>query len=172
MQNSGNPSIITDTPRLLLRALTPEDAAFVLKLTTDAAFITNIGDKGLRNEDDARRFIEEGPWTAQQKPGYGQFAIELKPSGVPAGVCGLLFRENLDVTDVGFALLAEHRGRGYAFEAAYAVMEYGRSKLHLDEIVGLTSRENVSSIRILEKLGMRFDRLVKMGAKSDVLLYR
>ncbi len=73
--------MITETSRLKIRELTSEDAAFILALTNEPATIENIGDKGLRSVADAQRFISSGPWTAQQKPGYGQFAIELKHSG-------------------------------------------------------------------------------------------
>ena len=155
--------MIAQTPRLRLRELTIDDADFVLKLVNEPSFLTNIGDKGVRSLDDAREFILNGPWTGQQKPGYGQFLVELKESGDPIGVCGLLFRESLDVTDVGFAFLPDHWKRGFAYEAASAVMIYGRKELKIGKIVGLTSDDNPASIRVLEKLGMEFERVVKMS---------
>jgi len=148
---------------LRLRELKTDDAGFVLRLVNEPSFLANIGDKGVSNLDDAREFILKGPWTGQQKPGYGQFLVELKESGDPIGVCGLLFREFLDVTDVGFALLPEYWRRGFAYEAASAVMIYGHSELGIEKIVALTSEDNPASIRVLEKLGMTFERTVKMS---------
>ena len=155
--------MIVETPRLHIRELTIEDAEFVFKLVNEPSFLENIGDKGVRNLEDARQFILEGPWTSHRERGYGQFLVELKEGGDPIGVCGLLFRESLDVSDNGCAFLPQYWRRGFAFEAACAVMEYGRSTLGIETIVGLTSKDNLASIKALEKLGMKFDRMVKMS---------
>ena len=155
--------MITETPRLKIREITVDDAAFVLELTNDPIVIANIGDKGLRSLADAERFIMEGPWTFQQEPGYGQFVVELKEECIPLGVCGILFREHLKLTDVGFAFLPQYRRLGYAFEAADAVMRYGHSVLCVANIVGLTSQSNPASIKLLEKLGLRFQKTIRMS---------
>jgi ribosomal-protein-alanine N-acetyltransferase len=165
--------MIIVTSRLRIRELSIEDAEFVLRLVNEPAFIANIGDKGVRTLEDARSFISKGPWTCQEKRGYGQFLVDQKEEGDPVGICGLLFRDSLNVTDIGFAILAKHRGRGFALEAAKAVMEHGFSKLQIKEIVGLTSDANTASIRVLEKLGMKFDRVVKMSDDDPgTALYR
>jgi RimJ/RimL family protein N-acetyltransferase len=164
--------MIAETARLRIRRLTVEDAAFVLALTNEPAFLANVGDKGLRSVEDAERFLREGPWTNQPRPGHGQFAVELKETGAPVGVCGLLYRQGLDLSDIGFAVLSRYRGQGLAFEAADAVMRYGRSTLGLTQIVGLTAQSNVASIRLLEKLGLRFERMATMGdERGEVALY-
>jgi RimJ/RimL family protein N-acetyltransferase len=155
--------MIVETPRLRIRELVADDAGFVHRLLNEPSFLENIGDKGVRNLEDARGFILEGPWTSHRDRGHGQFLLELKEGGAAIGVCGLLFRESLGVSDVGFALLPEYWKHGYAIEAATAVIEYGYSSLGLDTIVGLTSEENTASIKVLEKLGMSFDRVVKMS---------
>ena len=155
--------MIVETARLRIRETTVDDAAFILRLVNEPSFLSNIGDKGVRDLVDAKRFIEEGPWRRGQRPGYGQFVVELSESGIPAGICGILYREALDVTDVGFAFLPEHWGCGYAFEAAEAVMRYGYSTLGVGKIVGLTSEENLPSIRVLKKLGMKYEQTVKMS---------
>ncbi len=165
--------MITETSRLKIRELTSEDAAFILALTNEPATIENIGDKGLRSVADAQRFISSGPWTAQQKPGYGQFAIELKHSGELIGVCGILYRIKLDLTDIGFALMPQYWRQGFAFEAASAVMDYGHNTLGISNIVGLTSKTNVASINLLKKLGMRFETMISMSddGVEDVQVY-
>lgn len=151
------PTVVTETARLRIRKLTLDDAGFVLALVNDPSFVANIGDKGLRSLDDARRFILKSPWTNQRKPGLGQFAVELKETSTPVGVCGLQFRERLSLTDIGFAFLPEHRGKGLAFEAAEAVLRYGRSTLGLERIVGRALKENSASIKLLERLGMKLE---------------
>ena len=160
---STEPTITLETARLRLRELTLEDAEFVHRLVNEPSFLSNIGDKGVKTLDDARRFILDGPWTNQDKPGHAQLVVELKQDRTPIGVCGLLYRESLDVSDVGFAILPEHWRRGYAAEAAAAVLDHGRTKLGLRRIVGLTTHDNVGSIAVLEKLGMRFEGTVTMS---------
>jgi RimJ/RimL family protein N-acetyltransferase len=155
--------MIAETPRLLIRELTADDAEFILGLVSEPSFLEHIGDKGVRNLEDAREFILEGPWSSHRERGYGQFLVELKDGGVPIGVCGVLYREALDVSDIGCAFLPAYWRRGYAYESACAVMEYGRSTLGIEKIVGLTSEENSASIKALEKLGMSFERMVKMS---------
>jgi len=151
-----------ETKRLRLRWLTAADARFVLRLVNEPSFLEHIGDKGLRTLEDAKRFLQEGYWTCQGKPGYGQFLAELKSDGAPAGVCGLLYREVLDISDIGFAFLPEHWGRGLAFESASAVLRYGSEELGVERIVGLTTVANLPSIKVLEKLGMKHEGSVKM----------
>ena len=155
--------MILKTPRLRIRELTVNDAEFIFGLVNEPSFLEHIGDKGVRNLEDARQFILEGPWASHRDRGYGQFLVELKEGGDPIGVCGLLYREALDVSDIGCAFLTQYWRRGFAYEAACAVMEYGRSTLGIEKIVGLTSEENVASIKTLEKLGMSFERMVKMS---------
>ena len=155
--------MIVETKRLTLRKINIEDAAFILRLVNDPSFIANIGDKGVKNLHDAEGFIRDGYWTNQKRPGYGMFLVELKEERVPIGGCGLLYRNTLDVTDIGFAFLPEYRDRGFAYEAAEAILKYGHSTLGVKKIVGLTSEDNLSSINLLKKLGMDFEKTVKMS---------
>ena len=155
--------MIAETPRLRMRELTVDDAGFILDLVNQPSFLENIGDKGVRNLHDAESFILEGPWASHCDRGYGQFVVELKAGGEPIGVCGILYRDALDVSDVGCAFLPKYWRQGYAYEAARAVMDYGRTALGIETIVGLTSKKNPASIKLLEKLGMRFEKTVKMS---------
>jgi len=155
--------MIVETKRLRLRKITIEDAAFVLKLVNEPSFVSNIGDKGLRDLNDAKRFIKEDYWTNQERSGYGMFIVELKDGDVPIGSCGLLYRKALDVTDIGFAFLPEYWNRGFAYEAANEILKYGYSTLRIKKIVGLTTEDNLGSIKLLNKLGMDFEKVVKMS---------
>ena len=150
--------IVCETRRLRLRYLTPQDAAFILELLNEPDFIRNIGDRGVRTLEDARRYIQSGPVTGYAKAGFGLYLVELKESGTPIGVCGLLKRDYLEDVDVGFALREGFRRQGYAFEAAEAVMSHGREVLGLGRIVAITSPGNDASIRLLRRLGLRFER--------------
>jgi RimJ/RimL family protein N-acetyltransferase len=154
--------MIVETTRLTLRALTVDDAEFVLGLVNHPSFLANIGDKGVRDLDDARRFILEGPWAAGQPPGHGQFLVERREDGEALGVCGILYRAKLDLTDVGCAFLPDYWRHGYATEAALAVVDYARRELGVETIVALTAEHNVASIKLLEKLGFRCEGTVRM----------
>ena len=155
--------MIVETKRLLLREINVKDAEFILRLVNEPTFVSNIGDNGLKNLSDARQFIMEGYWTNQEHSGYGMFLVELKTQRVPIGGCGLLYRSALDVTDIRFNFLPEYWGRGFAYEAAEAIMQYGRSTLGLNKIVGLTSEDNLGSINLLKKLGMKFKKNINMS---------
>jgi RimJ/RimL family protein N-acetyltransferase len=152
---------VLETERLVLRRLTVDDAELILDLLNQPSFLRYIGDKGIRTLDDARNYILTGPMESYERFGFGMYLAALKEDGVPIGICGLLKRESLEDVDVGFAFLPQFWSKGYAFEAASAVVAYGRSALGLERIVAITAPDNESSIRVLEKIGMRFERTIK-----------
>ncbi|HET9986129.1 MAG TPA: GNAT family N-acetyltransferase [Longimicrobiales bacterium] len=163
---------ILETERLVLRRLTTDDAAFVLGLLNQPSYLRFIGDKGVRTLDDARDYLLKGPIDSYERHGHGLYLAVLKDGGVPIGMCGLLRRPGLDDVDVGYALLPQFWSKGYAFEAASAVMAYGRDTLRLERIVAIVSPENGASIRILEKLGLTFSRTVRLpGDGAEVQLF-
>lgn len=158
--------IIAETERLTLRRLTVDDAEFVFTLLNEPSWLRFIGDKGVRTLEDARAYIENGPVAMYQRFGFGLYVTERRTDGVPMGMCGLIKRDGLDDVDIGFAFLPAYWGRGYAFEAAAAVMDYGRNVIGLTRIVAITAPDNESSARLLEKLGLRFDRMVRLSADA------
>src|SRR5713101_5466483 len=99
--------LVLETKRLSLRRLSVDDAEFILKLLNEASFIQNIGDKGVRTIDDARSYIRNGPVASYEKFGFGLWLVEMKASGVRAGICGLLKRDVLEHVDIGYAFLPE-----------------------------------------------------------------
>jgi len=164
--------IVLETDRLVLRRLTLNDAPLLVELLNDPAFLTHIGDKGVRNEQDARNYLLKGPIASYERFGFGLFLAFLKHSGDSIGICGLLKRESLADVDVGFAWLPAFRGMGLGCEAAQAVIDHGRDRLGLKRIVAITSPENEPSIRLLEKIGLRFERqLLLDGDSREVRLY-
>lgn len=74
----------------------------------------------------------------------------------PLGWCGLKWRPNEDVADIGFRLLQEFWNKGYATEAARRCLQYGFCELDLNKIIGCTRKENIPSQQVLEKLGMKY----------------
>jgi RimJ/RimL family protein N-acetyltransferase len=152
---------VLETDRLVLRRLTVDDAELILDLLNQPSFLRYIGDKGVRTLDDARDYILKGPMDSYERFGFGLYLAVLKEDGVPIGICGLLKRESLEDVDVGFAFLPRFWSKGYACEAASAVVAYGRSTLGLNRIVAITAPDNEGSIRVLEKVGLRFERMIK-----------
>lgn len=154
---------ILETERLILRKITNDDAEFIVELLNQPSFLRYIGDKEVRNVADAVRYIQTGPIASYERFGFGLYLVELKETGVPIGICGLLKRDSLPDVDVGFAFLPSYWSQGYAFESASAVMTYGSEVLGLRRIVAITSLDNDASMRLLEKIGLKFERLIKLS---------
>jgi len=157
---------VAETPRLVLRRLEEGDAPFILELLTDPDWLRYIGDKGVRDLDGARRYIADGPGAMYAKHGFGLFLVGRKPSGTPMGLCGLIRRDGLDDVDVGYAFLPRFRGCGYAEEAAAEMVRFARERVGLPRIVAITTPENGRSIRVLEKLGFAFERVIRLTPES------
>lgn len=161
-----------ETGRLLLSELSALDAEFIRGQLNEPSFLRYIGDRGVRNVDDAQRYIREGPVAMYERHGFGLLRVSLRTDGTPIGICGVLKRDSLPEPDLGFSLLPAWWSQGYAFEAADAVMRHARGELRLERILAITSHDNESSIRLLGKLGFRFDRMMKLGEDpSEVRLF-
>lgn len=160
---------ILETERLKLRWLHAGDAPFILELLNDPDWLRHIGDRGVRNLADARAYISEGPMAMYRDHGCGLYAVDRRVSGATVGLCGVLCRETLDDPDIGFAFLPAHRGRGYAYESAVAVLGYARSVLGMRRIVAVVSPGNDSSVKLLEKLGFGFERTIRLEEGGEEL---
>ena len=157
---------VLETKRLNLRRFTLDDAPFVLTLLNEPSFLRYIGDKKVRNLDDARQYISNGPRASYERHGFGLYQVELKDSHAPIGMCGLLKRDELPDPDVGFAFLPDYWNKGFAREAATAVLSDARERLKLNRVLAIVNPDNDASIRLLEKLGFSFERM-----NGDVKLY-
>ena len=162
---------VIETERLVLRHQTEDDAPFVLGLMNDPGWLRHIGDRKIRTVADARVYIRDDAVAMYAQHGVGLYLVETKVGRVPVGVCGLLRRAAFDDVDLGFALTREHRGLGYAREAATATVAHGRDVLGLDRIAAIVSPGNAASIRLLEGLGFRFERTVKPEDGGVVQLF-
>lgn len=159
------------TPRLTLRRLTLDDAPFILGLVNQPSWLRYIGDKKVHTLEDARGYLIKGPLAMYEQLGFGLLLVERADDGAPLGICGLIKRETLPDVDVGFAFLPEHWGKGYAAEAAAAVLADGASSFGLTRVVAITSLDNQRSIALLEKIGFRLDRLIGGPDGSQLRLF-
>ncbi len=160
---------ILETERLRLRHLTLDDAAFMLRLLNEPSFIRNIGDRGVRTEAEARQYLENGALASYGQYGYGLYLVELRTSGEALGICGLVKRDYLDDPDVGFAFFPEFWLKGYAYESAAAVKAHAFDVLGVKRVLAITSPGNLGSIRVLEKIGLRFERMITPPGREETL---
>src|SRR3712207_2499377 len=160
--SSAGAKQILETERLSLREMTTADAPLVLEILNEPAFIEFVADRGVRSVDEAEKFIEEKFVRSYAEHGFGFYAVELKESGTPIGMCGLIKRDVLEDVDIGFSIFERFWGHGYATEAARALMHYGLTTLGLPRIVGVTAPHNERSAAVLEKLGLRFEKMIEM----------
>ena len=155
---------ILSTPRLTLREFTPQDAPFLLRLVNEPGWIRNISDTGVRMLDDALLWAEKRLFAPYRELGHGFWAVERrtgKDSGELVGMCGLFRRPTLPEPDLGYALLAEHEGRGYALEAARGCVAHARDVMGWSTLMAITALDNPPSVALLGKLGF-----VEQGQKQ------
>ncbi len=161
--------IVLETQRLTLRELTAGDAPFILKLLNEAGFLEFIGDKGVRSHADARQYIARGPVDSYRRHGFGLYLTSLRDAGTPIGICGLVKRDALPDVDLGFAFLSDYWSKGYASEAAAAVLRHGKTVLGLKRIVAITALENRGSMAVLEKIGLRLEGRIRLAQQGPEL---
>jgi RimJ/RimL family protein N-acetyltransferase len=163
---------ILETDRLILRELTPDDAEFIFELLNEPSFIQNIGDRNIRTLDDARAYIVNGPVASYAKNGFGLYLVVLRETGESIGMCGLIRRDGLEDVDIGYALVPRFWSRGYAVEAARATKAYAKEVIGLKRIVAIVDPANEGSIRVLEKIGLRYEKMVRLSADDiDLKLF-
>ncbi|GAB6425214.1 GNAT family N-acetyltransferase [Bacillus luti] len=162
--------IVLETERLNLRWFDIKDAPFILELVNDPAWIQFIGDKRIKNLDDAKKYILNGPVDMYNKMGFGLYLVERKEDLTPLGMCGLIKRDSLEDVDIGFAFLEKFRSKGYGFESASAVIDYGVQNLGMKRIVAITTIDNINSGKLLEKVGLQFEKIIS-DSGEDLKLF-
>lgn len=158
---------VLETERLLLRRFNVDDAQFVLTLLNEPSFLRYIGDKKVRTLEDARQYVVNGPISSYERNGFGLYLVELKESSNPIGMCGLIKREELAGPDIGFAFLPVAWGKGFAREAAAEVLRDARERLRLRSILAITSLDNDSSIKLLQRLGFTLQKVIKLCSSGE-----
>ena len=154
---------IMETLRLHISHLSLADAPLIFELLNDEAWIRFIGDRNIHSMDDARGYIANGPAKSYRINGFGLYLVSLKEDGTPIGMSGLIKRAGLDHVDIGYAFLPRYRGKGYAIEAADAVLQYAREEIGLKRVVAITTPDNEASIHVLLKAGLQFEKMIRLS---------
>ena len=144
--------MLLETNRLIIEHFNTSDISDWAKIESDADVRRFVDGKVLSFKE-ARKYVEMNI-LQYQIIGYGRYAVRLKEKRNLIGMCGFL-KENYGI-DFGYRYSRISWGKGLGFEAAKSVLNYGFSELGLEKVVGLTAEENYGSIRILEKLGFKF----------------
>ncbi|QCX40379.1 GNAT family N-acetyltransferase [Aureibaculum algae] len=150
------------TYRLELDFATKKDAAFLFELMNDAAYIKNIGDRNIKTIADAENFITDKYIKSYIEHGYGYYIIKLKENLKPIGICGIVNREEMSFFDIGYAVLPEHRNKGFAYEATKALYDFAQKTLQINEIAAITDPDNHESIALIKKLGMKYKKKIQL----------
>lgn len=162
---------ILETERLILKAPSAEDADFFLEIYNMPSFIRFVGDRKLRTLDDAKKYIEDRFLPQWQRLGFGNYVVLLKEGTVKIGAVGIFQRDGLDVHDIGFSFFEKFQGKGYAYEAAAALQRMVSEKFGIDKISAITTKDNFSSQRLIERLGLTFRNFVVLPDETEELMY-
>jgi RimJ/RimL family protein N-acetyltransferase len=158
------------TDRLVVRDIRQTDHAFLVELLNDPGFIENIGDRLVRTNDQATNYIKDSLIPSYLNNGFGMYLVELK-DGTPLGMCGMLKRDDLEYPDIGFAFLEKHRSQGYAYESAKAVLDNFKLTRTIDNVFGITKQKNISSRKLLQRLGLSFIKMISFNGDNATCLY-
>lgn len=159
-----------ETERLILKPTSLDDAAFILELLNSPKWLQFIGDRNVRSLQDAKEYIKNKIQSQQARLGFSNYTVIRKSDHVKIGTCGLYDREGLEGIDIGFAFLSEYENKGYAFEAANKIKTVGIELFGLKQICAITTKNNLSSQKLLEKLGLRFKTMVTIPNDKEELL--
>ena len=161
--------MLYETARLTLREFEIQDAPFILELLNTQGWLQFIGDRGVKSIEDAQDYLAKKVISSYQKFGFGLYLVVLKENSLPIGMCGLVKRDTLENPDIGFAFLPAFVGKGYAREAAEATLAYTKDTLKIQQLLAITSHDNINSIALLEKIGFRFDKMTDFADESESL---
>jgi len=162
-----------ETERLILKPTSEEDADFIFELLNTPKWLKYIGDRNIKTVKDARNYIKIKMLPQLKKLGYSNNTVIRKEDNCKIGTCGLYDRDGLEGVDIGFAFLPKYEKKGYAFEAANKMKEVAFSEFGLKEINAITEKDNLSSQKLIEKLGMKLIGTTKLPDESEeLLLYR
>jgi len=161
---------IYETERLFLSPTSVEDAAFVLELLNSPKWIQNIGDRKVHSLAEAEAYIRTKMLPQLEALGFANYTVIRKTDGAKMGSSGLYNRDGIEGVDIGFAMLPEFEGKGYAFEAANKLMQLARDEFQLSKVSGITLETNKASQKLLEKLGLTFSRMIQIPNDSEELM--
>lgn len=158
---------ILETERLLLRELTVDDAENFYDLNLNPNVIRYTRDSAFANINEAKRFLEN--YADYKENGFGRWAVICKSDNKFIGWCGLKYSEDSNETDIGFRFFEECWNKGFATESAEACIHYGFEKLNLKRIIGRAMSENTASIKVLQKIGLSFEKEFIFDGEKGVI---
>jgi len=162
---------ILSTDRLVISKFTLDDASFIRELMNDKDWIKNIGDRGIHTDQDAENYIKDRFFKSYEEKGFGFYLLRLKSSHERIGTAGLVDREGIEGIEIGYGMLPAYRGKGYAFEAAKAIVRYAKNDLNIAKLVAIVNPDNDKSIVLLEKLGLRYTKMVQLPGEEKEIKY-
>ena len=160
-----------ETERLIIKPTNTEDAKFIFEIMNTPKYYKYIGDRNIKSLEDAENYIKNRMLLQYEKVGFGNFTIILKSDDSKIGFCGIYLRDGLDIPDIGFAFFEEFEGKGYAFEAASELKKLAKTEFGLQKLSGITVEYNHSSRKLLEKLGLKFQKKFFMEGDPEELMY-
>lgn len=169
--NQPHENSFYETERLIIRPMSLDDAEFIFELYNSPKFIKYIGDRNIKTLSDAENYIRNRFLPQFEKLGFGNYLIVTKDENQKIGGVGVFEREGLDVVDIGFSLLERFEGKGYAYEAAFKVKSIGMDEFGLKKISAITTKDNFSSQKLIEKLGLKFQKYVNLPEDNEELMY-
>jgi RimJ/RimL family protein N-acetyltransferase len=159
-----------ETPRLLIRKFTDDDAPFIYQLVNTKEWLQNIGDRNVHNQQDALNYLKNVHYKSYDNNGFGHYVVMMKNNKLPIGVCGFLKRDGLPGVDAGYAFLPAYFGRGFAFESAAAILTYARDVLKFPSLYAIVLPQNLPSRKLLDKLGFIFEKTIKLPPADEALM--
>jgi ribosomal-protein-alanine N-acetyltransferase len=168
-ENPANMKQIIETDRLILRELNIGDAKSFYELNLNPNVVKYTGDKAFANISEAQNFLKN--YEDYETNGFGRWAVIDKSNGEFLGWCGLKYVKEINETDIGFRFFEEYWNKGFATESAKVCLNYGFEKLNLQTIIGRAMAENLASIKVLEKLGLTYEKEFNFDEHKG-LIYR
>jgi len=162
-----------ESERLILKPTSEDDAQFILDLLNTPKWLKYIGDRDVKTLADAKAYIEKRITAQFNKLGYGNYTVTRKSDEKKIGSCGLYDREGLEGIDIGFAFLPQYERMGYAYESALKIKEIAINEFNINEIVAITLKENISSQKLLIKIGLAFEKMISIpNDDEELMLFR
>jgi RimJ/RimL family protein N-acetyltransferase len=160
---------ILETELLILRKFTLADAPFILELVNTPTWLEFIGDKGVKNVEDAENYLKNGSLKSYEDNGFGFYLVAKKSTQKPIGMCSFINRQEFENVDLGFAFLPDFTGKGLGYEIAQATLHYGKEVLKLGRIIAIVDPQNTPSNALLKKLGFVFEKTISFGENKTLL---
>jgi len=153
------------TNRLLIEPLTLNDSDFILELVNTDGWIKFIGNRNVTLKTEATAYIQK----IIDSPNTAYWVVKVKDNQITIGIITLIKRDYLEHHDIGFAFLPRFANNGYAYEATNTVLNNVIRSYNLRYILATTVPENKNSIRLLEKLGLHFEREIKSNKEKSYI---